>query len=109
MSKEWFLECLADPWVFNSVAEFQKGVEGGGLLPCDGSGELLFVNKETLQLERGDTCFRDGVDFWKVAEGESKYGLEDKTIGVAEKTIERIINHFSDDKRQLIGVLWYNK
>ena len=45
MSKEWFLECLADPYIFNSVRE----------------------------------------------------------------TIERIIYHFSDNKRQLIGVLWYNK
>lgn len=96
------MECLSDPWVFNSVAEFQKGVEEGCLLPSDGSGELLFVNKETFQLEKEDTCFRDGVDIWKVAEGEPNYG-------VADETIERIINHFSDDKRQLIGVLWYNK
>lgn len=102
MNKEWFLECLADPWIFNSVAEFQKGVENSELLPCDGSGELLFINKETLQLETKDSCFRDGVDVWKVAEGEPNYG-------VADETIERIIEHFSNDKRQLIGVLWYNK
>ena len=43
-----------------------------------------------------------GVDVWKVAEGEPNYG-------VADETIERIIEHFSDDKRQLVGVLWYNK
>ncbi len=102
MSKEWFLECLADPWIFNSVAEFQKGVENDELLPCDGGGELLFINKETLQLEKGDSCFRDGINVWKIAEDEDHYGLPDETI-------ERIIDHFSDDKRQLIGVLWYNK
>ena len=102
MDKEWFLECLADPCVFNSVAEFQSGVEDGGLLPSDGSGELLFVNKETLQLEKGDTCFRDGIDVWKIADDEDHFGLPNETI-------ERIVNHFSDDKRQLIGVLWYNK
>ncbi len=102
MSKEFFLECLANPWIFNSVAEFQGGVEGGCLLPCDGSGELLFINKETLCLEKGDSCFKDSVAIWKVKEGESKHGLR-------AETIKRIINHFSDDKRQLIGVLWYNK
>ena len=26
-----------------------------------------------------------------------------------DDSIARIINHFSDDKRQLIGVMWYNK
>ena len=102
MNKEWFLECLADPWIFNSVAEFQKGVENGELLPCDGGGELLFINKETLQLEKGDSCFKDGIDVWKIAEDEDHYGVPDETI-------ERIIKHFSDDKKQLIGVLWYNK
>ena len=102
MDKEWFLECLADPWVVNSVREFQSNVQEGGIIPSDGSGELLFVNKETLQLEKGDSCFRDSVDIWKVAEGEPDYG-------VADETIERIIEHFSDDKRQLIGVLWYNR
>ena len=103
MDKEYFLECLADPWIFNSVAEFQNGVESGGLLPSDGSGELLFINKETLQLETSDTCFRDGVDIWKSTKDENPIG------GLADDTIARIINHFSDDKRQLIGVLWYNK
>lgn len=44
MDKEYFLECLADPWIFNSVAEFQRGVEDGSLLPCDGSGELSTIN-----------------------------------------------------------------
>lgn len=102
MSKEWFLECLADPWVFNSVASFQSIVQGGGIIPSDGYGELLFINKETLQLETGDDCFRDDVDVWKVADDEDHYGLPNETI-------KRIIEHFSDDKRQLIGVMWYNK
>lgn len=102
MSKEWFLECLADPWIFNSVREFQYDVQSGGIIEYDGSGNLLFINKKTLQLERGDYCFRDGLDVWKIAKGEKDYGLPDETI-------ERIIKHFSDDKRQLIGVLWYNK
>ena len=102
MDKEYFLECLADPWIFNSVAEFQRSIQGGGIIEYDGFGNLLFINKETLQLEEDDDCFRDGIDVWKVAEGEPNYG-------VADETIERIIEHFSDDKRQLIGVLWYNK
>lgn len=63
---------------------------------------FFFVNKETLQLEEGDDCFKDGLDIWKVAKNEDPHGVPDKTI-------ERIIKHFSDDKRQLIGVLWYNK
>ena len=102
MNIAYFLECLADPWIFNSVAEFQHSVQDGGITPSDGCGSLLFINKETLQLEEGDSCFRDGIDIWKIAEGESNCGLPDETI-------ERIIDHFSDDKRQLIGVLWYNK
>ena len=102
MSKEWFLECLADPWVFNSVREFQSDVQEGGIIESDGCGNLLFVNKETLQLEEGESCFKDGLDVWKIAEGEPHYGLP-------AETIERIINHFSDDKKQLLGVLWYNK
>ena len=102
INKKYFLECLADPWIFSSVREFQADVQDGGITEYDGSGNLLFINKKTLQLERGDYCFRDGVDAWKVAEGEPNYGLPDETI-------ERIIEHFSDDKRQLIGVLWFNK
>lgn len=102
MSKEWFLECLANPWVFNSVAEFQSSVQDGGIIEYDGSGNLLFINKETLQLEEGESCFKDGLDLWKIAEDEGNYRFPDETI-------KRIINHFSDDKRQLIGVLWYNK
>ena len=102
MDKEYFLECLADPWVFNSVREFQYDVQSGGIIEYDGCGELLFINKETLQLEKGESCFKDGIDIWKIAEDEDPFGFPDETI-------ERIINHFSDDKRQLIGVLWYNK
>lgn len=102
MSREWFLECLANPWIFNSVREFQSDVQEGGIIESDGCGNLLFINKETLQLEEGESCFKDGIEVWKVAEGEPSYGIPDETI-------ERIINHFSDDKRQLIGVLWYNK
>lgn len=102
MSKEWFLECLADPWIFNSVAEFQQNVQDGGIIENDGSSNLLFINKETLQLEKGESCFKDGIEIWKIAEEEKHYSL-------ADETIKRIINHFSDNKRQLIGVLWYNK
>lgn len=32
MSKKWFLECLANPYVFNSVAEFQSNVQDGGII-----------------------------------------------------------------------------
>lgn len=102
MSKEYFLECLADPWIFNSVAEFQSAIESGGIIEDDGSGNLLFINKKTLQLERGDYCFRDGIDVWKIAENEKHHGLPDETI-------KRIIKYFSDHERQLIGVLWFNK
>ena len=102
MSKEYFLECLADPRIFNSVAEFQSSVQDGGIIEYDGCGNLLFINKETLQLEEGDDCFCNGIDLWKIAENEDHFGVPDETI-------ERIINHFSDDKRQLVGVLWYNK
>ena len=102
MSKEYFLGCLGNPWIFNSVAEFQHSVQDGGIIESDGFGNLLFINKETLQLEKSDDCFRDGIDIWKIAENEDHYGLPNETI-------ERIINHFGDDKRQLIGVLWYNK
>ena len=101
-NKEYFLECLANPWIFNSVVDFQSIVQGGGIIPSDGYGELLFINKETLQLEEDVYCFCDGVDIWKIANDEDHYGLPNKTI-------KRIIEHFSDDKRQLIGVLWYNK
>lgn len=103
MDKEWFLECLADPWIFNSVAEFQHNVQEGGIIESDGCSSLLFINKETLQLEEGESCFKDGLDVWKIAEDEDPFGVP------PDETIERIINHFSDDKRQLIGVLWYNK
>lgn len=102
MTKEWFLECLADPWIFNSVREFQFSVQDGGIIESDGCGSLLFINKETLELEEGESCFKDGLDVWKIAEDEDPFGLPDETI-------ERIIDHFSDDKRQLVGVLWYNK
>ena len=103
MSKEWFLECLANPWIFNSVAEFQRSVQEGGIIESDGCGNLLFINKETLQLEEGESCFKDGLEVWKSAKGENLIG------GLADDTITRIINHFSDNKRQLIGVLWFNK
>lgn len=102
MDKEWFLECLADPWIFNSVREFQHSVQKDGIIEYDGSGNLLFINKKTLKLEEGESCFKDGLDVWKIAEDEDHFSLPDETI-------ERIINHFSDDKRQLIGVLWHNK
>lgn len=102
MDKEYFLECLADPWVFNSVAEFQSSVQDGGIIESDGYGNLLFINKETLQLEKGGDCFMDGIEAWKTAHYDIRYGLP-------KETIEWIINHFSDNKRQLIGVLWYNK
>ena len=102
MNKEWFLECLADPWIFNSVREFQYSVQSGGIIEYDGFGNLLFINKKTLKLEEGESCFKDGLDVWKIAENEDHFG-------VPTETIERIIKHFSDDKRQLIGVLWYNK
>lgn len=102
MSKEYFLECLADPWILNSVREFQNDVQEGGIIEDDGSGNLLFVNKETLQLEEGESCFKDGLEIWKIAENEKQYGVPDETI-------ERIVKHFSDNKRQLIGVLWFNK
>jgi hypothetical protein len=102
MDKKWFLECLADPWIFNSVREFQYDVQSGGIIEYDCCGNLLFINKETLQLEEGDDCFRDGLDIWKIAENEDRFG-------VPTETIERIIKHFSDDKRQLIGVLRYDK
>ena len=103
MSKEWFLECLANPYIFNSVTEFQQSVQEGGIIESDGCGNLLFINKETLQLEEGESCFKDGLEVWKSAKGENLIG------GLADDTITRIINHFSDDKRQLIGVLWFNK
>ena len=102
MDKEYFLECLANPWIFNSVAEFQKSVQEGGIIESDGCGNLLFINKETLQLEEGESCIKDGLEVWKITEDECPFGLQ-------KETIEWIINHFSDDKRQLIGVLWYNK
>ena len=102
MTNEWFLECLANPWIFNSVAEFQSSVQNGGIIESDGCGNLLFINKETLQLEEVDDCFKDGIDVWKIAKDEDSFGLPNETI-------ERIIRHFSDDKRQLVGVLWYNK
>ena len=86
MNKEWFLKCLADPFVFNSVVEFQSSVQDGGIIEYDGCGNLLFINKETFQLAEGEFCH-----------------------GLPNETIERIINHFSDDKKQLIGILWYNK
>ena len=38
MSKEWFLECLTDPYIFNSVAEFQSSVQEGGIIESDGCG-----------------------------------------------------------------------
>ena len=102
MDRKRFLECLADPWVFNSVAEFQKNVQCGGITEYDGSGALLFIDKKTLQLEEGEGCFKDGLDIWKIAGDEDPYGLPDETI-------ERIIDHFSDKEKQLIGVMWYNK
>ena len=102
MSKEWFLECLANPYIFNSVAEFQQSVQEGGIIESDGCGNLLFINKETLQLEEGESCFKDGLEVWKITENECPFGLP-------KETIERIIYHFNDNKRQLIGVLWYNK
>jgi hypothetical protein len=102
MSKEWFLESLANPWVFNSVAEFQSSVQEGGIIESDGCGNLLFIDKETLQVAEGESCFKDGLDIWKIVENEGHYRFP-------AETIKRIINHFSDDKRQLIGVLWYNK
>ena len=102
MNKEWFLECLADPFIFNSVAEFQFSIQDDEIIKSDGCGNLLFINKETLKLEEGESCFKDGLDIWKTLEDEDCH----KTC---HETIERIINHFSDDKRQLIGVLWYNK
>lgn len=99
---EYFLECLANPWVFNSVAEFQSSVRAGVIIESDGCGNLLFINKKTLKLEEGDDCFRDGIDVWKIAEDEDQYDLHDDPI-------TKIINHFSNEERQLIGVLWYNK
>ena len=42
MDKEYFLECLANPWIFNSVAEFQKSVQEGGIIESDGCGNLFF-------------------------------------------------------------------
>lgn len=98
MSKEYFLECLADPFIFNSVAEFQFSIQDEEIIKSDGCGNLLFINKETLQLEEGESCFKDGFNIWKTLKGE-----------VCHDTIARIINHFSDDKKQLIGVMWYNK
>ena len=98
MDKNCFLEFLADPFIFNSVAEFHFSIQDGEIIKSDGSGELLFINKETLQLEEGESCFKDGFNIWKTLKNED-----------CHETIERIINHFSDDKRQLIGVLWYNK
>lgn len=103
MDKEYFLECLANPWVFNSVAEFQSNVQDGGIIESDGCGNLLFIDKETLQVAEGESCFKDGLEIWKSAKGENPLG------GLADDTIARIINYFSDDKKQLIGVLWYNK
>ena len=103
MDKEYFLECLANPWVFNSVAEFQNCVQDGAIIEDDGCGDLLFINKETLQLEQGESCFKDGIDVWKSTVTENLIG------GLPDDTIERIIKHFSDNERQLIGVLWYNK
>ena len=103
MSKEWFLECLANPWIFNSVREFQYDVQSGGIIEYDGSGNLLFINKKTLKLEEGESCFKDGLEIWKSTKDENPIG------GLADDTIARIINHFSNDKRLLIGVLWYNK
>lgn len=97
------MKCLADPWIFNSVREFQYDVQSGGIIEYDGSGNLLFINKETLQLEKGESCFKDGLEIWKSTKDENPIG------GLVDDTIARIINHFSDDKRQLIGVLWYNK
>lgn len=94
MDKEWFLECLADPFIFNSVAEFHFSIQDGEIIKSDGCGNLLFINKETLQLEKGESCFKDGLNIWKTLKDEG---------------LKRIINHFSDDKRQLIGVLWYNR
>ena len=102
MNKEWFLECLTDPYIFNSVVEFQQNVQEGGIIESDGCGNLLFINKETLQLEEGESCFSDGLEVWKITKDECPFGLP-------EETIERITNHFSDNKRQLIGVLWFNK
>ena len=57
------------------------------------------------------------IDSWELDENEVEgsgtdtwsYGGYEDHYGVPDETIERIISHFSDDKRQLIGVLWYNK
>lgn len=102
MIKEWFLKCLSDPWIFKSVREFQYSVQGGGIIEYDGCGKLLFIDKRTLKVEEGESCFKDGIDVWKITEDED-------SVGVPEETIERIISHFSDRKRQLIGVMWYNR
>ena len=103
MTKEKLEEYLSNLNLnYYTEEELEKIYNSIKSIEYDGSGNLLFINKETLQLEEGESCFKDGLDVWKIAENEDPFGLPDETI-------ERIINHFSDDKRQLIGVLWYNK
>ena len=99
-NNEYFLECLADPWILMSIQDFIETVSSGGFIDYDGFGYGVLIDKETLKLSETketlnlkDFCFpkKSNVD-----------------LNWADK-VKEVIKKYSNDKYQLIAIEWFNK
>ena len=92
----YFLECLADPWIFMTIKQFVSDVSDHYLTDYDGCCCGVVVDKKTLRLSE---ITIDLEDF-----DRSKH----KEIEI-DDFVESLIKKYSTDKYQFFAVEWFNK
>lgn len=98
-SKKYFLECIADPWIYKSIGDFIENVSNHGLINDDGSCCGVAIDKKTLQLREISIDLHD-FDF-SYSDPENKISWN--------KRVEQLIEKYSTDEYQLLGIEWFNK
>ena len=98
-NKKYFLECMADPWIYMSIDNFIDNVSSHGFMDDDGSCCGVAIDKKTLQLIEINIDLHD-FDF-SYSDPENKISWDER--------VEQLIKKYSTDKYQFLGVEWFNK
>lgn len=99
-NNEYFLECLADPWIFMSIHDFIEDVSSGGFIDDDGFGYGVLLDKETLKLSETKEML-NLRDFYFPKKSSIDSNWDDK--------VKEVIKKYSNNKYQLIAIEWFNK
>lgn len=98
-NKKYFLECMADPWIYMPIGDFIDNVSNHEFTEDDGSCCGVAIDKKTLQL-REISIDRHDFDF--------SYSDPKNEISWS-KRVEQLIKKYSTDEYQLLGIEWFNK